>query len=88
MRATSCTVRPVLCKEPVGGNARPIVFCFEDIEAGLNLLFAYRIEAATGYARMGSSRATVLILRKSSGLDLRVEIDPQNGSFVLRDKEG
>ena len=77
MRATACTVRPVLAKNRL-----------EETLVRSFFLFAYRIETATGYARMGSSRATVFILRKSSGLDLRVEIDPQNGSFVLRDKEG
>lgn len=57
----------------------------EEVACQLNLMFAYRIEAATCFARISHSEEPVLWLGESIGLQLRLEINPRTGQFVLQE---
>lgn len=60
----------------------------DDIGAELNLLFAYRLEAEDCFAKLSETVEPVLVLGKSTGLALTVEIEPQTGFFVLCEESG
>lgn len=60
----------------------------EDLATELNLLFAYRIEAETCFARMCADGLPVLRLGQSIGLDLSLEIVADTGHFVLFEESG
>ena len=58
------------------------------IGAELNLLLAYRIEAPATFAHLREDGEPALVLGKSIGLALTVEIEPQAGHLVLYEESG
>ncbi|MFD1198044.1 hypothetical protein ACFQ3K_06895 [Brucella gallinifaecis] len=60
----------------------------EDLALGLNLLFACRIDTETCFAQVCPPGKSVLVLGKSIGLALSVEIDPATGLLVLYEESG